>query len=79
MENISRLPIDFLDLTFEDSTKAYLEQTMNEDLNAFDMYETEYSLVQRPVFSWEPDKNRRDIAPGKESAILVKCFGRAGW
>ncbi|EJD06035.1 Trs120-domain-containing protein [Fomitiporia mediterranea MF3/22] len=78
VENVSSLPIDFLDLSFEDSTKAQLEQLLNEDLNAFDTYETEYSLVQRPVFSWEPDKTRKDIPPGKESVILVKCFGKAG-
>lgn len=79
VENVSTLPIDFVELAFEDSTRPYLEQAMNGDLDAFDMYETEYSLVRRPVFSWEPDKNRKDIPPGKESVILVKCFGRPGW
>ena len=79
VENVSTLPIDFVELTFEDSTRTYLEQALNDDLDAFDMYETEYSLVRKPVFSWEPDKNRKDIPPGKESVILLRCFGKAGW
>ncbi|KAH8117559.1 Trs120-domain-containing protein [Phellopilus nigrolimitatus] len=79
VENISSLPVDYLDLLFDDSTKVYSEQALNDsDLNAFDIYETEYSLVNRPVFSWESDKSRKEIAAGKESAIFVKCFGKVG-
>ncbi|KAI5122948.1 hypothetical protein M0805_006829 [Coniferiporia weirii] len=79
VENISALPIDFLGLSFDDSAQTYFEQALNEgDLNAFETYETEYNLVHRPVFSYEPDMSRKEILPGKECTISVKCFGRAG-
>ncbi|OCB84083.1 hypothetical protein A7U60_g8755 [Sanghuangporus baumii] len=78
VENISNLPIDFLELTFDDSTRPQLEQIMSDDSTAFDIYEAEHNLVNKPVFSWEPDKSRKEIASGKESVISVKCFGRAG-
>lgn len=52
---------------------------MNDDSNAFGKYEAEHCLVHRPVFSWEPEKHRKEIPPGKESVVSVKCFGRTGW
>ena len=80
IEDISSLPVDFLELTFEDSTKLYYEQLMNaEEPNAFDTYEAEHSLVHRPVLSWNQQEARRDIGAGQESTITVKCFGKAGW
>lgn len=79
VENISLLPIDYIDLAFEDSTKATLEQMLTCELSAFDTYETEYSLVSRPVFSWDPEYRQKSISPGKESTILVRCYGKSGW
>ncbi len=48
-------------------------------LNVFDSYETEYSLVEKPVLSWDRQTHRQKILPGKEMAVDVKCFGKPGW
>ena len=80
IENISSLPVDFLELTFEDSTKLYYEQLMNaEEPDAFDTYEAEHSLVHRPVLAWDQRDVRKNVDAGQESTIAVKCFGKAGW
>lgn len=80
VENISTLPIDYLDLSFEDSLKSRMLQLLAEgDLSAFETYEMEYSLVEKSVFSWNSKRERGEIRPGEESVISVKCFGQAGW
>ena len=80
LENVSQLPVDYLELTFEDSTKGYAEEILaDEEASDAEKYEVEYSLVNRPVFSWSQENCWKEIAPGKESVIDVRCFGKAGW
>ncbi|KAK7054867.1 hypothetical protein VNI00_003330 [Paramarasmius palmivorus] len=77
-ENISRLPIDFLRLVFDDSTIGPAQQALAEgDLSVFETYETEYLLIHKPVFSW----NKKDlitIPPHHKTTISISCFGKVG-
>ncbi len=80
VENVSSLPIDFLDLSFEDSVKASMEEALtDDDLSVFDKYEMEYSLVHKPVCSWDAKDKNVEIAPGRETAVTVACYGKTGW
>jgi hypothetical protein len=80
LENVSSLPIDFLNLTFEDSTTGPAQQALADgELSVFDTYETEYDLMHRTVLSWEGKKNNIEIPPGKKITVTVNCFGKSGW
>lgn len=79
-ENISSLPIDFLRLTFDDSTIAPAQQALAEaELSVFDTYETEYDLIHRPVFTWDSKRNPQQVAPGEKVVVAVNCYGKVGW
>ncbi|KAG6850996.1 hypothetical protein H0H93_004483 [Arthromyces matolae] len=80
LENVSPLPIDFLRLVFEDSTIAPAQQALAEgDLSVFDTYETEYSLIQRPVFSWNQEEGKDiHIRPGQKVTLSITCIGKVG-
>jgi hypothetical protein len=80
LENLSNLPIDFLRLTFDDSTIAPAQAALAEgDLSIFDAYETEYQLINRPVFSWDLEQEDTGIPPEKRVTVAVKCAGKVGW
>ena len=79
LENISSLPIDFVHLAFEDSTVEKAQQILAEcELSVSDTYETEYSLINEPVFSWSKDEVKT-IEPRQTLALGISCFGKAGW
>ncbi|KAI0797912.1 TRAPP II complex [Abortiporus biennis] len=78
-ENISTLPIDFLRLTFDDSTIAPAQQALADgELSVFDTYETEYDLIHRPVFSWDSKRHNQELNPGDKVVYTVNCFGKVG-
>ncbi|KAJ3709992.1 TRAPP II complex [Lentinula guzmanii] len=77
-ENISPLPIDFVRLTFDDSTITPAQQALAEgELSVFETYETEYALIHRPVFSWIKNDSVA-IAPGRKVTLTINCFGKVG-
>ncbi|KAF6765224.1 TRAPP II complex [Ephemerocybe angulata] len=78
VENISPHPVDFLRLAFDDSTIGPAQQALAEgELSVFGTYETEYSLINAPVFSWNPDE-AKVIAPNQNLTLTVDCFGKVG-
>lgn len=80
LENVSAWSIDFLRLSFEDSTIPPAQEALSEgELNAFEAYEVEYDLTHRKVFSWDCDKEIKVIAPGRKIGLSVTCFGKVGW
>jgi len=80
LENVSTLPVDFLRLSFDDSTIAPAQQALADgDLSVFDTYETEYDLIHRPMFSWRAQKEFTSLGPGQTTSVTVTCFGKAGW
>jgi hypothetical protein len=80
LENVSKLPIDFLRLSFDDSTMAPARAALTEgDLSVYEVYETEYALINRPVFSWDQEREDTEIPPGRKVTITVTCTGKVGW
>ncbi|CAE6420852.1 unnamed protein product [Rhizoctonia solani] len=82
VENVSLLPIDFLRMSFEDSTLPALQQALAEgELTVAEAYETEYELVNRPVLKWDldgADASSMSLAPRQKMPIWVTCFGKEG-
>ncbi|KAH7889670.1 TRAPP II complex [Phlebopus sp. FC_14] len=79
LENVSALPVDFLRLSFEDSTIGPAQEALSEgNLNAFESYEIEYDLVHRPAFSWQSDNEVKVINPGQKIVMSVTCLGKVG-
>jgi hypothetical protein len=80
LENVSNLPIDFLRLLFDDSTIAPAQTALKEgDLSIYDAYETEYQLLNRPVFSWDRELEDTEIPSGRKLTLSVTCTGKVGW
>ncbi|KAG9121686.1 hypothetical protein FRC07_002267, partial [Ceratobasidium sp. 392] len=82
VENVSSLPIDFLRMTFEDSTLSGLQQALAEgELTVAEAYETEYELVNRPVLKWDLDDAASStlvLAPKQKMPLWVTCLGKEG-
>ena len=77
---MTELKIDFLRLTFEDSTIAPAQQALAEgELSVFETYETEYDLMHRPVFTWDSKRHPQEIVPGQKVVVSVHCYGKVGW
>lgn len=80
LENVSSLPIDFVRLTFDDSTIAPAQQALADgELSVYDTYETEYDLIHRPVFTWDSKRDSQRAEPGGKTVVTVNCFGKVGW
>ncbi|KAG7092479.1 hypothetical protein E1B28_008831 [Marasmius oreades] len=78
LENISPLAIDFIRLVCSDSTIAPAQQALAEgNLSVFDTYETEYALINQPVFSWNK-KDDMTIPPHRKTSLTISCFGKVG-
>ncbi|KAI6022691.1 TRAPP II complex [Pisolithus marmoratus] len=79
LENVSGLPIDFLKLSFEDSTIASAKEALSEgELDIFEAHEIEYDLVHRKAFSWQYDNDVKITNPGGKIVLSVTCLGKAG-
>lgn len=80
LENISSLPVDFLKLSFDDTTIAVAQQALSSEgeLSILEVYETEYDLIHRPVLTWDVGHNHH-IPSGKTYGLAVSCFGKVGW
>lgn len=74
------MPIDFLRLTFDDSTIAPAQQLLADGvLSVFDTYETEYNLLRRPAFTWQNSQDFKLLMPGQAFTAIVLCYGKVGW
>ncbi|EGN95949.1 hypothetical protein SERLA73DRAFT_111910 [Serpula lacrymans var. lacrymans S7.3] len=79
LENVSSLPIDFLRLSFEDSTIALAQDALSEgEMSVFETYETEYELIHRQAFSANSNKDISTIKPGQKVVLTVTCLGKVG-
>lgn len=79
LENVSLITVDFLRLGFEDSTMEPAQRALTEgNFSVFDTYETEHSLINKPVFSWD-EKEVKSIAPNQNLTLTLSCFGKVGW
>ena len=79
LENVSPITVDFLRFGFEDSTMEAAQKSLAEgNLSVFDTYETEHSLINNPVFSWD-QREAKTIAPNQNLTLTLTCFGKVGW
>ncbi|KAF8163323.1 TRAPP II complex [Crassisporium funariophilum] len=78
LENVSPIKVDFLRFAFEDSTIEPAQKALAEgNLSVFDTYETEHSLINKPVFSWDQNEAKA-IAPNQNLTLTLGCFGKVG-
>ncbi|WWC70625.1 uncharacterized protein I206_104576 [Kwoniella pini CBS 10737] len=80
LENSSSTPIDFIKLTFDDSTSREAQAIISEgELTAEQAYEIEYDQLNRPVFIWSRDeKEDVVIPPGGRINLDVQVLGKVG-
>ncbi|WRT67660.1 uncharacterized protein IL334_004632 [Kwoniella shivajii] len=78
--NSSSVPIDFIKLTFDDSTSRDSQAIIQEgELTPEQAYEIEFDQLNKPVFTWEKEHHDQiDIQPGGRMNINVKCLGKVG-
>jgi hypothetical protein len=78
LENVGKIPVDFLSLSFSDSTIANAHALLNSsDMPAEEAYEMEL-YAQQSVFSWN-QKDDVKILPGSEWIVNINVFGKRGW
>ncbi|CAG8555401.1 15541_t:CDS:10 [Funneliformis mosseae] len=78
LENVGKTPVDFLNLSFNDSTIANAQALLNSsDMPAEEAYEMELYAHKQSVFSWNKKDNVK-ILPGNEWIVNVNVFGKRG-
>ncbi|ORY31418.1 TRAPP II complex [Naematelia encephala] len=78
LENSSSVPVDFIKLSFDDSSARDVQTLINEgDLSPEHAYELEWDVLNRPVFVWENEQDTA-IAPGGKLTLSVRCLGKVG-
>ncbi|KAI9279379.1 TRAPP II complex [Sporodiniella umbellata] len=84
LENIGSIPVDFITLSFTDSTTNH-PKLVNSDLPAEEQYEIELYTKGTPVFSWEGSKSdsnqigkRISLQPKESTDITVNIYGKQG-
>ena len=79
--NKSSENVDFIMISFTDSTTSLLQATIeNKDLSPSDLYETEYLAYHRPALRLAATvENRKlSLSPGSELSLPVEVFGKPG-
>lgn len=85
IENIGHIPVDFITLSFTDSTTTH-PKLVNPELPPEEQYEIELYTKGTPVFSWEGSKGennqigkRISLLPKETTDIVVNVYGKQGW
>ncbi|KAG0167730.1 hypothetical protein DFQ30_005723 [Apophysomyces sp. BC1015] len=85
LENIGNIPVDFITLSFTDSTTTN-PLLVNPELPQEEQYEIELFTKGTHVFSWEGSTNEASqiigkkvwLPPGGQSEVLVNVYGKRG-
>jgi hypothetical protein len=83
LENIGNIPVDFVSLTFSDSTTTN-PLPINPELPTEEVYEVELFTKGTPVFSWEgsgkevakASGKKINLPPGEKWNLQVNVFGK---
>jgi hypothetical protein len=82
LENVGHLPVDFVKLSFVDSTTAPVEARLADgELSAGEAYELEADLARAPVFRWSGSPSEAGsifIPPRGRHTLNVTCLGKVG-
>ncbi|ORX40220.1 transport protein Trs120 or TRAPPC9 TRAPP II complex subunit-domain-containing protein [Kockovaella imperatae] len=78
LENTSTIPVDFVKLSFDDSSSRAARALISEgELTPQHAHELEWDILHRPVLTWDDD-GESNIPPGGRTTISVKCLGKVG-
>nr|KIR86192.1 hypothetical protein I308_03729 [Cryptococcus tetragattii IND107] len=86
LENTSSIPINYLRLSFEDSTVRAATRILQEsELGAEEAYELDWDVRNRNVFTWENpmilvagEGEESLIIPGGRKVLKIRCLGKVG-
>lgn len=78
LENSSSTPVNFIKLSFEDSTMREAQAALAEEITPRHAYEIQHDQLYRPVMQWDAEQ-KVEIKPGARASIAVECFGKVGW
>ncbi|KIR54356.1 hypothetical protein I315_02836 [Cryptococcus gattii Ru294] len=86
LENTSSIPINYLRLSFEDSTVRAATGIVQEcELGAEEAYELDWDVRNRNVFTWENpvtldagEGEESLIIPGGRKVLKIRCLGKIG-
>lgn len=81
LQNISKIPVNLLFLSFNDSTAPQLRAALaNKELSSIELYELELASVRRPTFKWQRPVNDEEtnIDPGAEVSLTIEVLGKPG-
>jgi hypothetical protein len=79
LENSSSTPVDFIKLSFDDSTAREAQAAASEgELAPEHAYELDWDQLNSPALTWE-NPNETYIPPGGKATLLVRCLGKIGW
>lgn len=81
LENVGKIPIDYLSLSFQDSSTANAQALLksSSDIPPEEAYEMELYAHKLPVFSWEPQDKQFKILPAEEYVLDIDLYGKRGW
>ncbi|KAI7903009.1 TRAPP II complex [Cokeromyces recurvatus] len=78
-ENIGNIPIDYMNLSFTDSTMTLRTNCQSEGLSPEDQYELDLYTTGTHVFSWNQDEKEAFLLlPGEKKTIQVHVYGKRG-
>lgn len=79
LENSSATAVDFVKLSFEDSTTREARALLVDgEVSLEQAYELEHDITKRPVFTLESEEPI-SIPAGGRSTVVVRCLGKVGW
>ncbi|CAG8520418.1 10913_t:CDS:10, partial [Ambispora gerdemannii] len=79
LENIGKTPVDFINLSFHDSTIEKAQAILSSpDLPAEEAYEMELYAYRQPVFSWEQTERKVNLLSNNELILNINVFGKRG-
>ncbi|CDZ96830.1 Targeting complex (TRAPP) subunit [Phaffia rhodozyma] len=79
LENTSNVPVDFVKLSFQDSTTGPAQAKIAEgELSPGELHEIEADLIKRPVFNWDRSPESVKIPPRGRYTVDVGCLGKVG-
>ena len=78
VENLSSVPVDFVKLSFDDSTLREARAISDGDLSAEQAYEVDWDTARRPVFEYH-ETGAVSIPAGGRAVLSIQCLGKVGW
>ncbi|KAI5295553.1 hypothetical protein KEM52_001012 [Ascosphaera acerosa] len=81
VENTSDRPVDFLFVTFEDTSTQRLQAALQDrDIPATETYELEAQLLEHPSLEWrrEAELGFMSIPPHSQNEVTIAVYGKPG-